>query len=317
VVEVKDVAVPKDIVLTLRGPVENLPVAEARIVSRLEGVMKTQVIESLPKNMSSDLENKIDRISRKNDVVCSFEKKQKGRVLKLEGVYFKVQAAVGTIQEEILTFTVNSASSEEEVLLPPEWQAQAQSKVTDLFPVLQGSTEWQHVEGKFGSTMGSGRVRSIDRIQNTWIWKKYAFQKKRLDTKNGGRVNEMELFHGTRSNTPSIIYEGEDGFDMRYGRDGMWGVANYFAVNASYSDRYAYNSGNGRQMFLVKVLTGDTYTCVPQSLRMPPPKPSTTSGGMQVAQMKYDTVSGTTRGSQVFMTYDNDKAYPAYLITYN
>jgi hypothetical protein len=316
VVEAKDVAVPKDIVLTLRGPVENLPNAEARIVSKLDGAMKTQVIESLPKNMSTDLENKIDRISRKNDVVCSFEKKQKGRVLKLEGVYFKVQAAVGAIQEEILTFTVNSLSSEEEVVIPPEWQAQ--SKVTDLFPVLQGSTEWQHVEGQFRSTMGSGKVRSITRIQNTWIWKKYAFQKKRLDAKNGGRVNEMELFHGTRQNDPRVIYEGEDGFDMRYGRNGMWGVANYFAVNASYSHVYAYNSGNGRQMFLVKVLTGDTYNCAPDdTLRMPPEKPSTTSGGVHVAQMKYDTVSGTTRGSRVFMTYDNDKAYPAYLITYN
>jgi O-acetyl-ADP-ribose deacetylase (regulator of RNase III) len=316
VVEAEDAAVPKDIVLTLRGPVENLLIAEARIVSKLEGAMKTQVIESLPKNMSTDLEKKIDRISRKNNIMCSFEKKQKGRVLKLEGIYFKVQAAVGAIQEEILTFTVNSASSEEEVAIPPEWQAQ--SKVTELFSVAQGSSEWQRVTGKFNSTMGSSVVHSITRIQNTWIWKKYAFQKKRVETKNGGRVNEMELFHGTRQNDPRVIYEGEDGFDMRYGRNGMWGVANYFAVNASYSNGYAYNSGNGRQMFLVKVLTGDTYTCAPNgSLRMPPEKPSTTSGGVQVAQMKYDTVSGTTGGSQVFMTYDNDKAYPAYLITYN
>lgn len=30
------------------------------------------------------------------------------------------------------------------------------------------------------------------------------------------------------------------GFDMRYSRDGMWGHANYFAVNSSYSNAYAH-----------------------------------------------------------------------------
>ena len=168
--------------------------------------------------------------------------------------------------------------------------------------------------------MGSGKVRTITRIQNKWIWPKYAFQKKRMHAKNNGRVNEMELFHGTRGNDPKFLYEGEDGFDMRYGRQGMWGVANYFAVNASYSNAYAFTSGAGRQMFLVKVLTGDSHKCPPNStLRMPPEKATASQGGgdVQVAQMKYDTVTGHTSGSKVFMTYDNEKAYPAYLITYN
>ena len=51
---------------------------------------------------------------------------------------------------------------------------------------------------------------------------------------------------------------------------------------------------------------------------MPPAKTSGAQGGdVQFNQMKYDTVTGHTGGSQVYMTYDNDKAYPAYLITYN
>ena len=310
----EEVLVPKD---TLRGPLEKLPAAEARITSKLEGAMKKYVIEALPKNMSADLEKKIHHIAKKNEVECCFEKKQKRRVLNIEGVFSKVQAAVSAIQEEIFTFTVNSESSDGEVALPPEWQKQSK-RTTELFPVVQGSAEWQQVEGKFASTMGGGKVRSIDRIQNSWIWKKYVFQKKRMEMKNNGRINEMELFHGTRGNNPLSIYEGEDGFDMQFCQSGMWGLANYFAVNASYSHNYSYTSGNGRQMFLVKVLTGDTYYCPSDSsFRMPPVKPSTIQGGVERAQMKYDTVSGTTNGSQVFMTYDNDKAYPAYLITYN
>lgn len=33
---------------------------------------------------------------------------------------------------------------------------------------------------------------------------------------------------------------------MRYSRDGMWGHANYFAVNANYSDGYHHPKGNNK-----------------------------------------------------------------------
>ena len=47
---------------------------------------------------------------------------------------------------------------------------------------------------------------------------------------------------------------------MRFSAKGMWGEANYFAVNASYSNSYAHSNGiaGQRQMFLAKVLTGDS-----------------------------------------------------------
>ena len=101
---------------------------------------------------------------------------------------------------------------------------------------------------------------------------------------------------------------------------GMWGQANYFAVNASYSHGYAHTAPDGsREMFLVKVLTGDSYDCPSNSsLRKPPMKASghSASGEVSFAQVQYDTVTGVTHGSRVYMTYDNDKAYPAYLIRY-
>ena len=133
-------------------------------------------------------------------------------------------------------------------------------------------------------------------------------------------VNELELFHGTTSTDPKTIYENEDGFDMRYSAQGMWGQANYFAVDASYSHYFAHETPDGaREMFLVKVLTGDSYPSPPDnSLRKPPMKPPGASGGVSFPQVQYDTVTGfTDDGSQVYMIYDNDKAYPAYLIKYN
>ena len=65
-------------------------------------------------------------------------------------------------------------------------------------------------------------------------------------------------------------------------------------------------------MFLVKVLTGDSFTCPSNNtLRMTPYKPSTSS-----EKVHYDTVNGVTNGSKVYITYSNDKAYPLYLISF-
>ena len=105
-------------------------------------------------------------------------------------------------------------------------------------------------------------------------------------------MNEKMLFHGTRTNKPRLIYEGEDGFDMRYSAEGMWGKANYFAVNASYSNSYAHNNANTgkKEVFLVKVLTGESYECAPDgSLRFPPlkDKPAKADGWLQLEQLKY------------------------------
>ena len=52
---------------------------------------------------------------------------------------------------------------------------------------------------------------------------------------------------------------------------------------------------------------------------MPPERPSyatAASTDVHLGQIRYDTVNGTTGESTVYMTYDNLKAYPAYLITY-
>ena len=73
-------------------------------------------------------------------------------------------------------------------------------------------------------------------------------------------------------------------------------------------------------MFLAKILTGASQTCLSScSLHMPPERPSyatAASTDVQLGQICYDTVKGTTGESTVYMTYDNLKAYPAYLITY-
>jgi hypothetical protein len=59
---------------------------------------------------------------------------------------------------------------------------------------------------------------------------------------------------------------------MRFCTSGMWGIANYFAVNASYSVGYAHTNKEGdKQMFYADVIIGDTKVTNPDAnLRMPP-----------------------------------------------
>ena len=98
---------------------------------------------------------------------------------------------------------------------------------------------------------------------------------------------------------------------MRFSPGGMWGRANYFAVNSSYSNDYRHDCGGGQyQMFNAIVIEGKSAKLQSNNqLYMPPLLP-----GSNVD--RFDSVLGNTNGSDVIMVYSNKKAYPFYLITY-
>ncbi|EFA74530.1 hypothetical protein PPL_00028 [Heterostelium album PN500] len=133
----------------------------------------------------------------------------------------------------------------------------------------------------------------------------------------------------------SIVSDGSikypwDGFETRFSANGMWGLATYFAKNASYSHNYSYSYTSTedstsilykvkareqpqRQMFLARVFIGDCIHVMPNQPLKKPPKKETSK---EYAEY-YDTVSGETQGSYVYMVYENNRAYPEYLITYS
>ena len=198
---------------------------------------------------------------------------------------------------------------------PDHWDPQTEHDV--LIPINILSEEWKDVVTRMHKTLPEAKVTKLQRIQNEWIWKRYAFTKQRMSEKNGeSLVNEKYLFHGTGTTPPEKIYKAEQGFDFRYSSDdNLWGTGTYFAVNACYSDRYSYASGNERCMFLAYVLTGETCECKPdRQMRKPPCKPHC-KGNFE--NELYDSVTGHTNGSQIYVIYDNEKSYPAYLITYS
>eukprot|EP01061_Rhynchopus_euleeides_P027222 TRINITY_DN4431_c0_g1_i1.p1 TRINITY_DN4431_c0_g1~~TRINITY_DN4431_c0_g1_i1.p1 ORF type:complete len:422 (+),score=84.32 TRINITY_DN4431_c0_g1_i1:44-1309(+) len=199
-------------------------------------------------------------------------------------------------------------------IFPSHWDDQdANLKLVDL---AAGTPEHTKVVALFSKTMPNARVASVVRVQNKALWKRYSVEREVMQ--EAGNATTKSLFHGTRGTAPEMVYNGQDGFDMRFCTSGMWGIASYFAVNSSYSHSYAFRKDSQHQMFLAEVLVGNTKNYGSSSkkdLRMPP----VIQGGAQSdgpAVKRYDSVTGETGGSVVHMVYANSKAYPEYLITY-
>ena len=200
---------------------------------------------------------------------------------------------------------------------PPYWEPHSPNEEFRLCLLDSNTDEFERVEDHFLSTLPAAEVKIIHRIQNRVLWRKYLDKSKEMNDFGGGVLNEKLLFHGSNKNKPEFIYKGDASFDMRFSRDGMWGRGNYFAVNASYSNRLAYKEGGLglRQMLAAWVLTGHSFESPPQSFSHPPERGDDCIEHGQIRR-RYDSVTGTTNGSRVYITYDNTLAYPVYLITY-
>ena len=181
-----------------------------------------------------------------------------------------------------------------------------------LFVLQRFDSDYHFVDQMFRKTLPNSKIISIQKIAQTFLYDQYFLSRKLLNKKLKF-VKEEFLFHGTGSLNPEKIYKDVDvAFDSRFSNAGMWGKAIYFAKNASYSSGYAYRLNNGyghHCLFLAQVLIGDTIQMEPDSsLVRPPYKPH--------SKEMYDSVKGRTGGSDVYMIYDQTRAYSLYLITF-
>ena len=322
-----------EIVINLRGPKENLDPAKERIKAKLESMLTTDSL-TLPQGISEASKEMLEEVAKQHGISVSTESSEvpsssgddePEMIMKLTGPKLAVVEARGVVLEQIMslqtaehaTALAAQQASVRGVQYPAEWERD-QSKTTELFQLRPGTSEWAKVAGRFDATMTGYRVTCIKRIQNKYLWQRYEDHKRLMGDKNDGRINEMDLFHGTGKNCPDKIYDSEEGFDMRHSRDGLWGHANYFAKDACYSNRYTYHRPDGDfEMFLAKVLTGDSFLSASnRTLRMPPVKQGHQAANVQLGEVRYDTVRANHSSTEVYMTYSNDKAYPAYLIQY-
>ena len=297
--------------LHISGLQKNFKEAETKLIEELDNAVVKQP-HPLPGNTDNAFQTELLQILHKYFVLSEIV----GNNIRVQGVQGYIEKVTLILREKILEFEkehlARAPATPHGVPVPISWEPQ-----TDHFDTKELSrhgSEWKEIVDKIHKTLPSLQVASIKRIQNKWLWDRYSFAKQRMSERNAGVVNEQQLFHGTRTTPPEKIYKSEQGFDFRFSTKGLWGTGTYFAINASYSDRYCYQSSSGKQMILASVLTGETYRCQPDgSLKKPPIKPRK-HGSFE--DELYDSVSGHTNGSDVFIIYDHEKAYPSYLITY-
>ena len=322
----KNMSNPKPVQISVKGSQKNVSCAEVEMKQFFDNQIKNDNLQ-VPKSFKSQVVQKINEICPKCYVYVDIVDGSEDLTVNLRGWDKSISEVKQNITKELMQVAVNEHSSVKasgEIPFPQEWEVtRGQSTVTQM-EVKPSSAEFSQVQSKVQATLSNAVIVKIERIQNPWLWTKYHQHRELIKKKNGGVAREEELFHGTRQTDPSMIYQGEEGFDMRFSAEGLWGRGNYFAVNASYSDKYSfhlkdvngsYPGQRAHQMFLARVTVGDTHGC-PQdrSLRMPPERPSK-SGGL-IGIERYDSVTGHTNGSKVYIIYDNQKAYPFYLVTY-
>ena len=290
-----------------------------QIVQTLKTVLREHVVSEsykIPPSIAAPLQCLMVNMARQFCVQTSVFREDGSSVIsiQLEGEREYVRAIKMHLLEEC-QHKIVSLCVEAPLTIPRQWKPEQKSDA-ETVPVPCKGEEWNELESLLHQSLPSVKLLEIVRIQNLTLWRRYSFFRSLMSRKNHGQVNEKLLFHGSRATDPKTIISSEKGFDFRYGSDEcLWGKGTYFAVKAQYCDgKFAFRTREGtKQVFVARVLTGIS-AHMPQpnrTLREPPKKPHFTTDN-------YDSVNGVAGStpSQVYVIYDHDKAYPAYLLTY-
>ncbi|XP_078259602.1 protein mono-ADP-ribosyltransferase PARP14-like isoform X2 [Rhinoraja longicauda] len=196
--------------------------------------------------------------------------------------------------------------------LPDRWDGMKKLQYISV-QLVQQSNEYQNVEQSFKESANTFQIVKIERIQTLCLWKNYMIRKQLFEDKNpAGTKNEMNLFHGTASDTLESI--SNLGFNRSFaGRNATaLGNGTYFAVNAMYSTNNTYSKpdANGmKYMYRARVLTG--VFCQGQGgMFTPPAKNSSNPTDL------YDSVVDDVNNPSMFIIFNDIQAYPEYLITF-
>ena len=177
---------------------------------------------------------------------------------------------------------------------PAEWVGE-QSVNLQLVPLEPASAGYASLVARVRATVPSAAVVRVDQVQNVLLWTRYFTERQLMHATHGDAPCERLLWHGTGSVPPSDIFNGQEGFDMRFCSEGQWGIASYFAEQAGYSNaaKYVHHNERGqRELLLARVLVGraaDFGAAPDPTLRMPPRLP----GG---SGLRYDSVSAVGGG---------------------
>lgn len=232
---------------------------------------------------------------------------------KLEEVHVGNSMELGELGQVLTNLLAGMGSG------PKTWDTMRPGQNDALVELPSWCDEYKEANRLFRKSVTNKTMVKIERVQNSFLYRRYIMCKMKILSKNGGLLNERLLFHGTRATKPGYIWDGLNagGFDPRLGK-GYYGIGAYFAEKASYSLAYQYRGLGGGlcQMFLASVITGeskDYKTTLAQGLKRAPDLPDSHPRHPGL----YDSVkAGPHSGSIMYIVYEADMSLPLYLYTY-
>jgi hypothetical protein len=169
---------------------------------------KNKIEDSITGELTPTQINELQQRCEKNSVQGWYDTAQK--LFIIAGNKSNVKQA----KNDCLEYLLRS----KDIPYPQEWEPQTQN--CELKVVPENSEEWQRVANRVKETIPQVKIIMIERVQNKLLWEDYYHNKLKMEKKNGKAV-EAQLFHGTKFNDPSLIYNSETGFDMRFSNQGM------------------------------------------------------------------------------------------------
>lgn len=98
---------------------------------------------------------------------------------------------------------------------PPHWELD-HTGTLPMLVLLDGqkhAAELAEVTASWRHTGGLGSIVSVHRVQNPALLQRFVQHKQQL----GWSHRELQVWHGTRTNDPALIYATPTGFDMSRG----------------------------------------------------------------------------------------------------
>ena len=166
------------------------------------------------------------------------------------------------------------------------------------------SEEYELITRKF--LLKGTSILKIERVENPTLYKIYQNHKELMELKTQKKMEEKQLFHGTKTTCINNIIK--EGFDPRFNTRHVFGRGNYFASSPKLAHSYATpDSENVHKIVLATVLVGDSIKFPGGDGYSPPPKNDGTL---------YDSFVDREDFPTLYVTFERPQSYPCYIITY-
>lgn len=192
------------------------------------------------------------------------------------------------------------------------WQKDTSTNSScSIIDAPRGGGDWNLVAERVHMTMPLAVIERVQKVFNTSHHRCFELEK----SMRRGMENEQLLFHGTSLTPLEMIYTGS-GFDPQKSKTGAYyGSGVYFSDNAMYSNKYAHQLSDGRtrQLFLSKVLLGETWSFGTER------RPDLCAAPLKTNRTEaYGSVHGIIPkdSASLFVVYKGSQTYCEYVVSY-